>query len=94
MAPQATINWAIVNALPPHEAQYQLAHIDDNKSVAMATAYIVSLTISFLAVIMRFLSRRIGRANYGADDWIMLVALVNMFFLIAPSVLRSYVLRS
>lgn len=80
MPPQAVINWAIFNALPPDEAQYQLAHIDDNKRVAMATPYIVSLTISFLAVIMRFVSRRIGRAKYGADDWIMLVALVNMLF--------------
>lgn len=93
MAPQATINWAIYNSLPPEEAQYQLAHIDDDKTVGMATAYIVSLTISVLAVIMRFVSRRIGRAKYGADDWIMLVALVNMLFYY-PCVPQPYALRS
>lgn len=76
MAPQATINLAIYNSLPPEEAQYQLAHVNDSKRSAIVTAYIVSVTTSLLAVIMRFISRRIGRAEYGADDWIMLVGMV------------------
>lgn len=75
MAPQ-TVNWAIYNSLPPAEAQYQLAHINDNKKRSIAAAYIVCVPIIFLAVIMRFVSRRIGRTSYGADDWIMVLGLV------------------
>ena len=76
MAPQAVINWAIYNSLPPEEAKYQLAHVKDSKRVATLTAYVVSVSISILAVMMRFVSRRIGRTKYGADDWVMLAALV------------------
>lgn len=76
MAPQAVINWAIYDGLPPKEAEYQLAHIKDSKRFATLTAYIVSVSISLLAVVMRFLSRRIARTKYGADDWIMLAASV------------------
>lgn len=76
MAPQAVINWAIYNSLPLEEARYQLAHINDSERVATLTSYIVSVSICLLAVIMRFVSRRIGRTKYGADDWIMLAATV------------------
>lgn len=75
MAPQA-INWAIYNSLPPEEAQYQLAHIHDSKRKSIATAYIICVPIIFLAVIMRFVSRRIGRTALRADDWIMVLGLV------------------
>ncbi len=75
MAPQA-INWAIYYSLPPEEAQYQLAHVHDSKRKSIATAYIICLPIHILAVVMRFVSRRIGRVSYGADDWIMLLGLV------------------
>lgn len=79
MAPQAVINWAIYNSLPLEEARYQLAHINDSERVATLTSYIVSVSICLLAVIMRFVSRRIGRTKYGADDWIMLAATVLIF---------------
>lgn len=90
MAPQATVNWAIYNRLPPEEAQYQLAHINDSKRAAIAPAYIISVPIIFLAVIMRFVSRRIGRTKYGADDWIMLVGLVLIFSYWLPVLLYTY----
>ena len=70
------INWRFYNSLPRDQAQYQLAHINDSKKVAVLTTYIISTSISLLAVILRFVSRRIGHTKYGADDWIMLAALV------------------
>lgn len=76
MAPKAIINWAIYDSLPPEEAQYQLAHINDSRRAAIATAYIICVPIIFLAVVLRFISRRIGRTKYGADDWIMVMGLV------------------
>lgn len=83
MAPQA-INWAIYNSLPPEEAQYQLAHVHDSKRKSIAAAYIACVPIIFLAVILRFVSRRIGRTAYGADDWIMVLGLVR------PCALQMY----
>ena len=75
MAPQA-INWLIYNSLPPDEAQYQLAHVHDSRKRSIAAAYIVCIPIVFLSVMMRFVSRRIGRTSYGADDWTMVLGLV------------------
>ena len=76
MAPPA-INWAIYNSLPPEEAQYQLENIHDSKRKSMAVAYIICYSISFTAVILRFISRRIGRIPYGADDWFIVLAQVG-----------------
>ncbi len=76
MAPQA-INWAIYNSLPPEEARYQLVHIHDSKRTSVIIAYVICYIISFSAVAMRFISRRIGRIPYKADDWSILVAQVR-----------------
>lgn len=96
MAPQAAVNWATYNSLPPEEAEYQLAHIKDSRRVATLTAYIISVCISLPAVIMRFVSRRIARTKYGADDWIILAALVLIlsFSTIRPVILIQVVLGS
>lgn len=76
MSPQQ-INWAIYQSLPPEQAQYQLAHIHESKIDQVAISYFISLPIAVLAIIMRFLSRRIGGTPYGADDWVIVVALVT-----------------
>ena len=76
MAPPEAINWAIYNSLPPKEAEYQLAHVHDSKRVSLAIAYIICIPTIFLAVLMRFVSRRIGHIKYGADDWMMVLGLV------------------
>ena len=78
MAPRAIINWAIYSSLPPKEAEYQLAHVNDNKRGTLAATYIVCVPVLFLAVVMRFVSRRIGRIEYRADDWTMVVGLVSI----------------
>lgn len=75
MAPQQ-INWAIYNSLPPKEAQYQLTHIHDSRKASTAVAYTICITIASIAIMMRFMSKRIGRTPYGADDWTMVAAYV------------------
>ena len=70
------INWAIYESLPPEEAQYQLAHIHESKRVSIVITYVICLPILVLAILMRFVSRRIGRTKYGFDDWVMLLGLV------------------
>ena len=76
MAPQV-INWAIYSALPPEEALHQLAHVNESKKKSIAAAYIASYLICTFAVVMRFISRRIGRVPYHRDDWSILVAFVG-----------------
>ena len=75
MAPPE-INWAIYHSLPPQEAQYQLAHVHDNRKASIAATYAICLPMAFIAIIMRFWSRRIGRVLYGLDDWTIVVAFV------------------
>ncbi|KAM0799823.1 hypothetical protein BDR22DRAFT_890101 [Usnea florida] len=90
MVPQA-INWAIYNSLPPNEAQYQLAHVHDSKRRSIAATYIVCIPIVFLSVMMRFVSRRIGRTSYGADDWTMVLGLVLVVADCTPALLAAFV---
>ena len=76
MASQENINWAIYESLPPEEAQYQLAHINESKRASIVITYVVCIPILVLAIAMRFISRRISRTKYGADDWVMLLGSV------------------
>lgn len=76
MAPQH-INWAIYNSLPPEQAQYQLTHIHESRKASTAAAYTICLLMGCIAIIMRFVSRRIGRTPYGADDYVMVAAYVG-----------------
>ena len=85
MASQESINWAIYDSLPPEEAQYQLARIHESKTALVVVTYAICLPIMVLAIVMRFVSRRIGRTKYGADDWVMLLGLVILFFCRATS---------
>ena len=59
------------------QLQYMKAHITDDATSSVLGANIACLTLSYLAVVLRFLSRRLSRASFGADDWIILGALVG-----------------
>ena len=83
MAPRDVINWAIYNSLPPEEAQYQSAHVHDSKRASIAITFSICLPIQLLAVLMRLISRRIGRTKYGTDDWVMVLGLVIIDFLLS-----------
>ena len=76
MAPQTVINKAFYKNLPPDRARYQLEHLGDSKFGGSLAGYIIAVFIGVLAIILRFLSRGIGRIEYGADDWTMLAVLV------------------
>ena len=80
MVSRENINWAIYNSLPPEEAQYQLAHIHESKIASVAITYAICLPILVLSIVMRFVSRRIGRTKYGSDDWVMLLGVVIILF--------------
>ena len=62
------------------DIQYQLAHLSDSRVSNIKISVAICLPASCLAVILRFVSRRIGKIPLKADDWCILVALVSFNF--------------
>ena len=63
--------------LPPHELQYQLEHKGDNKKPDVIVSLAIMLAAAYLAVGLRFLSRRLIHAELSYDDWMMVVGVVS-----------------
>ena len=72
-----TINWSVYNSLPPAEAQYQLDHVNESRAEAIFSSYIACLIIAIVAIVLRFISRRMSKTAIKADDWMIVAALVN-----------------
>ena len=64
-------------SLPPAEIQYQLAHRNENRVADIITANTIMLVAAYIAVGLRFMSRRLMHATLDADDWMMVVGLVS-----------------
>lgn len=62
----------------PAQLLYEQQHITDNRTPEMIASHVICLTLAFIAVCLRFLSRRIGRIDYTADDWWIVNALVRL----------------
>ena len=56
--------------------EYQKAHAYENRATEIIIPHVVCLVFAVLAVILRFISRRI-KAGIHLDDWVCLVALVS-----------------
>ncbi len=63
--------------LPTKAVQYQLAHKDQNRAVDLITSNIIMLTAAYVAVALRFTSRRMSHASLQGDDWMIVVGLVR-----------------
>ncbi|MCJ1280168.1 hypothetical protein MMC21_007995 [Puttea exsequens] len=70
------VNPLVYESLPPAEAQYQLDHVHESRVSEIVSTLIICLVIATLAVVLRFVSRRMVKATLKGDDWMMLVALV------------------
>lgn len=67
-------------ALPtPEEIQYQIEHIHDDRSGDMLISNATGIAIAAIAVLLRFISRRMCKASIQADDWMILIAMVRIF---------------
>lgn len=60
--------------------QYQEAHAGDTAVARLIAVLIVCFVISYAAIILRILSRRLSRTRLGTDDWLILLSLVIGFF--------------
>ncbi|KAL6715466.1 hypothetical protein ACLMJK_006427 [Lecanora helva] len=56
--------------------QYQLEHINDNKTPTICAVYALGYALAVAAVGLRFLSRKVSNMPYLADDWVILAALI------------------
>lgn len=52
-------------------------HIEDTKVPRVIVAFTTCLTLAYLVVCLRFVSRRIGNVKLAANDWLIVIALVN-----------------
>lgn len=64
------------------EIMDQEMHISDDMVPNIIATNAVCFTISCVAVILRFVSRRLTKIKYEADDWLILAGLVRyrLFF--------------
>ena len=65
-------------SLTPSEMQYQATHASDDRSQNIIAAVVACLCLACIAVGMRFYGRKMSKTPLGADDWMILVALVLM----------------
>ena len=74
---QAQVNWAIYKELPPAQAAYQYDHVNESRASELVTSQIACLIIAVVAVVLRFISRRMLKTALKADDWMIVAALVR-----------------
>ena len=66
----------------PAEILYQEKHIYDNQVPNIIATNAICFPISCAAILLRFLSRRMGKAKYESDDWLIVAGLVRIPHLI------------
>ena len=66
-----------MSTLSPTEVQYQLAHSSDSKVARVIATNVICLALSWIAVTLRMVSRRLIHNQLKADDWFAILALVG-----------------
>lgn len=66
-----------MSALDKQEIEYEMLHERDDRGSNLIEAYAICLALAYVAVFLRFLSRRKSRNALWADDWMVVVALVR-----------------
>ena len=59
------------------EIAYEKAHVEESRQRNIAVSNAICLSIAFVAVLLRFISRRLAGTNNGPDDWWAWTALVS-----------------
>ncbi|KAL8747315.1 MAG: hypothetical protein Q9190_000782 [Brigantiaea leucoxantha] len=81
-------------SLSTEEIEYQRAHLKEDKRAMIIGPSVVFLVAAYIAVILRFASRRIARTAYKQDDWWILGGLVELGgFVSITSIVRLFFVR-
>lgn len=59
---------------------YQKEHIHDNRVPSLVASNVVCFGIACIAVFLRFISRKVAKVKYEADDWFIVAGLVSGAF--------------
>lgn len=62
--------------LSPEDVAFQKAHIHDDRSRDIIVSHIICLSLAFIAILLRFLSRHIGKVRLEPDDWMVVAAFI------------------
>lgn len=62
----------------PKELQSQLEHRYQDRAADIVTSNVIMMAAAYVAVFLRFISRRLMRTSIGADDWMMVMGLVSL----------------
>ena len=65
-------------SLSPSDLSYQQSHIGEDRSVEIITASAICLSAAYVAVILRFVSRRLSKTILQGDDYTIVIALVRI----------------
>ena len=65
--------------MPPEQLEYYEEHASDTVQPNLIATIVLGLAVACLAVILRFLARRMNKLPFRADDWLVLLALVQHF---------------
>lgn len=66
----------------PQSIAFQTAHVTDSRQTATRAAQIACLVIAYVGVALRFLARKLARAQITSDDYVIVLALVVYCFLL------------
>lgn len=66
-----------MTAPSPAEIHYQMEHIHESKASNIIASHVICFVLACIAVVLRFISRRIGKNAIQADDWFIVAALVS-----------------
>jgi hypothetical protein len=77
-------------SLSPEQLFYQHEHIDDNVQPNIYAACFLCLPATFIAVALRFISRRMKVSGFGKDDLAVLLALLFTSGFVATCIWGRY----
>ncbi|KAI0197516.1 hypothetical protein F4808DRAFT_296681 [Astrocystis sublimbata] len=78
-------------SLSPEQIQYFKEHASDSYAPALTAVHVVGLVFAFTLVGLRVYARRVGKAAFAIDDWLIVAALVPLSgYVIGGRILISY----
>ena len=69
----------------PRELAYQMARKDEYSCSGLAAFTISGIVIISIAITLRFISRKLSKNQFTADDWTLLIAWVCLNFVLSLS---------
>ena len=65
--------------LSPSEIANEEPYIDQNRQTVLSVCNGIFLAIAYIAILLRFISRRLAKTHNGKDDYWIWIALVGKF---------------